>query len=284
MRAVAEGDDHARAVRCWVKNVVIGCGFCPWAKPAEDSQSIRVVTSTATTEEGVLADLLAEARSLSQSVSIEPLPGKATTTLLACPYVPDWADFDSFHVFYSTMLGNGDALVEEFGQKVVAFHPRCEASGRDLEEGDEVVVQGPDEDMFCGVVLEAAVGADEDGMELLAVELHGTLLESRSNEGGDMDLMGMQPFEDGPHAVCVRYSEVVWLLSRSSDRDDGALDLSKPSDCRSLIARSPRPVLHLLRTHDLDRVNDREGVFERNEQTVRQLGTEGVEELLRRCD
>lgn len=244
-----------------------------------------MATSAARTPDEVHADLLAEARQLlAAGSSDEPPPGESTTTLLVCPHVAEWAYFDEFHRFYSERLGNGDALMKEFGLKVVAFHPDCESSGQGLQAGDEVAVQGPDGALLMGTVLNAEAGTDEDGVDMLVVELVGTILEDREGADG-ADLLAVQPLPGGEQTERVRLSDVVWQLSSSSGREEGVLNLENPSDCRSLVARSPRPLLHLLRASDLAEVGDerREGVLARNELTVRELGVAGVEALIRAC-
>ncbi|CAK9041112.1 unnamed protein product, partial [Durusdinium trenchii] len=60
-------DQHSEVVKRWINELVIGQGFCPWAAPAKSAGSIRIASSQEATEEGVLGDLLSEARELQSS-------------------------------------------------------------------------------------------------------------------------------------------------------------------------------------------------------------------------
>ncbi|CAJ1451810.1 unnamed protein product [Effrenium voratum] len=117
LRAARE-DDHAVAVRNWLQKLVIGMNFCPWAKSVNEDNGIKVVTSLATTEDEVLSDLKREAAWL----PVGEAKTKPTTTLVVCPYV----DFAPFGDFFGEKLENGVLLEDEFGVKLVGFHPQYE--------------------------------------------------------------------------------------------------------------------------------------------------------------
>ncbi|CAE8612837.1 unnamed protein product [Polarella glacialis] len=288
--AVVSGDDHSMAVRRWLDSMVIGLGLCPWAQPADEAGSIRIVTSTATSTDGVLQDLLEEARRLSPGAGREQSAGPAgatNTTLLVCPLVEGWEDFDRFHEFYAEDLNNGNGLMAEYALKVVAFHPHCEAAGRSPVAGDEVALQGgPDGKLLLGVVLapqeeggdQLDTASQAVDQEQFSVRIEGIILDDESQGEGNPDLLAVQPLPGEPQIVEVRLNDIVWLLGQEANVDDA-------SECRSVIARAPRPVLHLLRLKDLAGVDDegRSTVYERNERQVREVGLEDLEEMLRRC-
>eukprot|EP00929_Paragymnodinium_shiwhaense_P006117 TRINITY_DN10896_c0_g1_i3.p1 TRINITY_DN10896_c0_g1~~TRINITY_DN10896_c0_g1_i3.p1 ORF type:complete len:309 (-),score=49.34 TRINITY_DN10896_c0_g1_i3:46-972(-) len=80
-RATTTGDEHAVAVESWMKELVIGHEFCPWARPAQTKGHIRIASSSALDEEEAYEDLLREAGELPGPIS-EPLTGEATTTVV----------------------------------------------------------------------------------------------------------------------------------------------------------------------------------------------------------
>jgi len=254
--AVLEGDTHACAVRRWLDEFVIGLSFCPWAKPVDEAGGIRIVTSTAETCKGVLETLRAEAERLPRGAAEE---GEATTTLIVCPGVGDFDDFEQFQIFFSEQLKEGNLFAQEFGLKVVAFHPGYDVYGMGVNAGDRVAVAGPDGEAVTGTVLDAAGGLHpDDGEELLDVR-----------------------FDDGEEYL-VRYSSMIGVIGGDGGTGDAA----------NLVSRAPRPTFHLLRVEDLDRAStmgdmgsgpEVMAVLERNERRAAELGIEGVEEILRRC-
>lgn len=235
---------------------VIGLRFCPWAKPVDEAGGIRVVTSTAETQEDVLEVLRTEAERLPQG---EANYGEATTTLIVFPDVPNFADFDEFQIFFSESLQEGNLFAEDFGLKIVAFHPDYALFGMGVEAGDRVAVAGPDGQAVTGTVLDEAGGLHpDDGEELLDVR-----------------------FDDGEEYL-VRYSSLVGVLGG----DEGC------GDAANLVSRAPRPTLHLLRLEDLDHASamgdmgtglNVQAVLERNVERATELGAEGMKEILRRC-
>ncbi|CAE8632493.1 unnamed protein product [Polarella glacialis] len=262
LTCVVEGDMHAASVRRWLDMFVIKENFCPWAKPARDRGSIRVVTSSATEPQGVLQDLLREAEMLPEKVEGEA--GQATTTLLVCPHVEEWVDFDQFYIFFSEQLDAGNALVEQFGMKVVAFHPNYSLYGLSVQVGDRVAVAGPDGTTVPGTVIAEDAGINpEDGEPLIEVR-----------------------FDDGEEFL-VRYSSIMGSMQEGDERpNDGS------SDSANLVSRAPRPTLHLLRIEDLDRAGAAgvlgagpavEAVLERNAERAAEIGFEGMEDILERC-
>jgi len=224
-RAVAENGPDAHAVRQWLDTIVIGLGLCPWAAPAADAGQVRIVTSTAKDELGVLADLRAEALRLPVG---QPRADAATTTLLACPRVAAWRSAAAFQAFYQERLANGYALAAR-GIYVVPFHP-CHG-GHVEGEAVELADAG------------AARASIPDG-------------------GGGRELLVGSPPAAGPSAAAAAEAA---------------------AEASALASRAPRPVLHLLRTIDLERACEDPGLRERNRRTAEALGVEGAARLLLRC-
>lgn len=216
VRAVVEGDAHSDAVRRWVDQFVIGLGFCPWAKPADEAGRIRVVTSTCTSESAVLSDLNSEALRVSGALPPacgETADGKPTTTLLVCPHVCGWDDFAPFHQFYVNQLANG-YLLASHDLYVVPFHPRFGEHGPAVIVGDVIELGGgPAGASVRATVVDAMAGFGEMGQQLAKVEV----------DGGGEHFISL-PAEGDPLA--------------------------------NITSRAPRPTLHLLRIDDLERADD----------------------------
>lgn len=248
VQAVTSNDSHTRAIEQWLKEFVIGMGFCPWAETASDAGGIRIVTSTGTSLDDVISDLVEEARML-RDASLDA----ATTTILVCPHVLAWANFSFFNAFYVWNLDNGFALAEDFGVKVVPFHPsytlKLEPA---IRVGESISIPTPDGHELRGKVLDEYIGPDESGETCFLVML-----------------------EDGKE-VSIRHAAIMGGT------------LGEGDSCKDLASRAPRPLLHLLRTGDLDRAVDEAGgnteeLLERNECRSLALGEAGLEELLARC-
>eukprot|EP00929_Paragymnodinium_shiwhaense_P123570 TRINITY_DN9759_c0_g1_i2.p1 TRINITY_DN9759_c0_g1~~TRINITY_DN9759_c0_g1_i2.p1 ORF type:complete len:321 (-),score=46.89 TRINITY_DN9759_c0_g1_i2:125-1003(-) len=174
LHAVVEGGPDVEAARHWLRRMIIGHNLCPWARPAEEDGAIRIVASDAKTPEAALADLKTEAEWL--AIGQAKSGPAARTTLLVCPEVQYWWDNEGFCETYADALQNGEALVEEYGFKVVAFHPGMQMAGTDMQPGDQIVVPGRQggEDMeLCGVVEEV----EDDGSGMIVVTLVGRLAD-----------------------------------------------------------------------------------------------------------
>ncbi|CAE6920034.1 argC [Symbiodinium natans] len=265
-----EGDVHSEAVQKWLDSMIIGLSFCPWAKPASEAGGIRIVTSMAKSPADALEDLKAEAARL------QGAPGTTATTvttLLVCPGVKPWEDFAEFNAFRETELGNGEALVKEFGCKVVCFHPHSRASDSyGLQEGDEIVIRREDGEQLCGTILSMAQG--EEGDSILRVQFYGKVDQGNAEDGE----FGMQPFADSEdHVDCVPEESVLQLLGREALQEEDA--------CRSILGRAPRIVLHLLRAADLEAVDNQKAfeTLERNEQVVESMGEEEFDRRVHEC-
>lgn len=268
--AVVEGDAHATAVQMWLDTMIIGMGLCPWAKPANEAGGIRIVTSSASTPQEVLEDLQREAKKL-QGWLPEPQAGSPVTTLLVCPSVEEWRDFENFDAFREEILLNGEVLTEEFQCKIVCFHPRQQASNiYGLNVGDEILVDVPGTGEFAGTVLEIL------GMEMKPPREIKTQFFGKVDQGEDGEMV-IEPFLDSDHIATISEDNVTQLLGREA--------LAPEDGCRSILGRAPRVVLHLLRSKDLEAVDDKKAfqALERNEEVVETLGLEGFDDLVKKC-
>jgi len=269
---VVQDDEHARAVREWVNEFVVGLTFCPWAKPVNQSGGIRIVTSSATSADDVMRDLTSEAKLLrhdSMDTGDEAISETITTTLVACPYVSEWRVFDDFHLFCSHVLEDGNYFAEDFNLKVVSFHPNYSLYGLQSSGGDRIAVAGPDGEPVFGTLI------DEDGGEHPDDGEH--CVEVR--------------FDDGQEFF-VRASSIIGVMSTSPETVPNEQEEGEQGDAVNLVSRAPRPVLHLLRVEDLDHARHAsqhgdgpniEVVLQQNERRAEELGITGVSDILRRC-
>ena len=110
------------ATRRWLETAVIGLNLCPFARAVHIRNQIRYTVSAATTSEALLADLIAELRTL-----VAAPPEEIETTLLIHPDVlADFLDYNDF-------LGVAEAAVAGLGLEgviqIASFHPRYQFAG-----------------------------------------------------------------------------------------------------------------------------------------------------------
>ena len=114
-----------RAMRHWLKSVVIDLNLCPFAGRELLANRVRFEVTDATTEEQLLLALELELELLDDDISIE-------TTLLIHPKVLE--DFQDYNQF----LNNADALLVEKKlegiYQIASFHPDYQFTG--TESGD----------------------------------------------------------------------------------------------------------------------------------------------------
>lgn len=100
--------------RAWLKQVVIGLNFCPFAKPVFDKEKIHYQVSTARALEDCLEDLIDEAERLDATPDIE-------TSLLIFPDALEAFDdfLDAVEIGDELMLAQGYEGVYQ----LASFHP-----------------------------------------------------------------------------------------------------------------------------------------------------------------
>jgi uncharacterized protein len=109
----------------WIKNVVIGCNFCPFAAKAVMQESIRFVVLDEATLQSSLERFAQEIAFLDQSKTVE-------TTLMIFPN--HFADFEA----YLDLVELAEDLVDDQGYsgvyQVASFHPKyCFAGSHDQD-------------------------------------------------------------------------------------------------------------------------------------------------------
>eukprot|EP00435_Cladocopium_sp_Y103_P034576 s1155_g8.t4 len=155
---------HTQAIQRWVREVIIGYNFCPYAQPTASNGHIRVVTSNAEAPEEILPDLDAEAARLPSGSLKDLAEGEPATTLVVCPHVKAWQSFESFQEFYQGQLMNGYFFAEK-DIYMVSFHPQY-GKGRTIETGD--VIEVGDQQ---AIVRDGAAGFSESGNPVAMVQL-----------------------------------------------------------------------------------------------------------------
>ena len=124
------------ATRNWLEKAVIGLDLCPFARTVYMRDQVRFVVSEAETPEALLADLVGELRTLSETD-----PEAIDTTLLIHPWVlEDFLDYNDF-------LDVAEAAVAELGLEgeiqVASFHPRYQFAGTEPDDVENYTNRSP---------------------------------------------------------------------------------------------------------------------------------------------
>ncbi len=122
---MTNGTDIVASTRCWVRNVVIGHNFCPFARKPFEAGEVLVSVSEARTLEDALHDLIAECQRLDAEEAIE-------TTLLV--FANAFERFDDF----LDLIELGEQLLAMQGYEGVYqlahFHPDYLFEGADEDD------------------------------------------------------------------------------------------------------------------------------------------------------
>lgn len=119
----------ARGTMNWVRRIVIEKRLCPFAEPAVDSDTVRLVVSKAACESTARNVLYDEVRLLMNAD-----PHKITTTLIVLPWFAA-TDFPRFHAFASNIeceISEDVDLVDAV--LIAAFHPTHCYHGMDEDD------------------------------------------------------------------------------------------------------------------------------------------------------
>lgn len=130
------GDLASEQVSCWVEQLVVGEGLCPFAaRPMREGQ-VRITSSGAMTDEDVLRDVLAE---LEHLLVVDA--SVIETSLLVVPNA--LADFDD----YLDMLARLEAAIEELGLEdqlqLASFHPDYRFAGEPADSPGNFTNRSP---------------------------------------------------------------------------------------------------------------------------------------------
>lgn len=123
----APDDEVVAATRAWLQRAVIGLNLCPFAKTVHVKNQIRYAVSAAQTPEDLLADLVAELRTLQVAD-----PSEIDTTLLVHPRVlSDFLDYNDFLELAETAVAD-EGLEGEI--QIASFHPHYQFAGTRPED------------------------------------------------------------------------------------------------------------------------------------------------------
>ncbi|HEV2852135.1 MAG TPA: DUF1415 domain-containing protein [Thermoanaerobaculia bacterium] len=124
------------ATRAWLEKAVIGLDLCPFARAVYARDQVRFVVSEAETPEDLLADLIRELQTLSETDS-----ETVDTTLLIHPRVlEDFLDYNDF-------LDVAEAAVAELGLEgelqVASFHPQYQFADTEPDDVENYTNRSP---------------------------------------------------------------------------------------------------------------------------------------------
>ena len=132
----ARTEEILAATRAWLEKAVIGLDLCPFARTVYVRDQVRFLVSEAETPEDLLADLVSELRTLSETD-----PEVIDTTLLIHPWVlEDFLDYNDF-------LDVAEAAVAELGLEgeiqVASFHPQYQFADTEPEDVENYTNRSP---------------------------------------------------------------------------------------------------------------------------------------------
>ena len=125
-----------QATQAWLERAVIGLNLCPFAKAVHGKGQIRWVESTATQPRELLADLVAELKTLAAAD-----PEKIDTTMLVCPHA--LADFLDFNDFLDVAEGALEDLQLDGTLQIASFHPQFQFEGSAPDDAGNLSNRAP---------------------------------------------------------------------------------------------------------------------------------------------
>jgi len=129
-------DKAEREIRAWLDTFVIGLDLCPFARPLQHSDKLRICVSDARTDGELHRAFLGELDLLQTKSDVE-----IATTLLAFPH--RLSEFDDFLGF----LHESQKLIESAGLEGViqlaSFHPRYQFEGTEPDAAENYSNRSP---------------------------------------------------------------------------------------------------------------------------------------------
>jgi len=123
-----------RVTRQWLEEVVIGLNLCPFARKELVNDRVRLVASSADSEEALLEALQSELRFLDEHPEVE-------TTLLIHPEV--LAVFDDYNEFLAAADGLLELLELDGVYQVASFHPDYRFAGTGAGDAENYTNRSP---------------------------------------------------------------------------------------------------------------------------------------------
>ncbi|CAJ1951766.1 unnamed protein product [Cylindrotheca closterium] len=271
-RVLAKTTNHhphqfAQHVQRWVHQVPIGLGLCPWAGKSHGTGNLRYVSCFSKQPEQVMELVYSEMETL---VAVDD-SSKYSTTLLICPFVKEWKEFDNFEKFVTngclvasnTEVEEQDKEIRRYEQKrqhfqnkitLVPFHPTF-LRWRGLPEG-----------MSIGTVVESHWGMVGSKSSTKA---SATIIETENKVFGKQKVK-IRFHEEIEGRRSEQYVPIDWILP------NGELGPPLPDNA---MHRAPYPTIHLISNQDLASLSIRDisRVKRKNAQRMMKLGWSGLE-------
>ncbi|MFT6907850.1 MAG: hypothetical protein ACJAS1_004537 [Oleiphilaceae bacterium] len=120
----------------WLKTIVIGLNFCPFARKPFESNCVRIVCEEYTQEDAILELVLLELNKLEETKASE-----IETTLIVLPKAyPDFHDFNSL-VFVLNNVLELEGFEGIF--QIASFHPAYQFAGTDTDDIENYTNRAP---------------------------------------------------------------------------------------------------------------------------------------------
>ncbi len=262
---------YERDVRAWVLKVPIGLGLCPWAGASAKRGLLRIASCKNDTPAEVTQVLENEIRLLIEGNSKAAIPRPSlSTTLLVCPHVKNWMEFQPFDDFIRTQPSE---MMDQV--TLVAFHPKF-IRWHALPDG-------------------IGIGS--------IVKSHWGIFGKKSAHTATATIIDTNNKAFGLRKVKVRFHDVDLLSSGGVNNRNHEqfvptdwLDFSTNMDCAlpstttstqsqlpdNIMHRSPYPTIHIIVNQDLALlcIRDVSRVKRLNSLRMAKLGWEGLERIM----
>ena len=265
-------NEYEREVRAWVLKVPIGLGLCPWAGTSAKRGLLRIASCESDTPAEVTQALRNEIRLLIEAETPRP---SLSTTLLVCPCVKTWMEFQPFDDFIRTQPSE---MMDQV--TLVAFHPkfmRWHALPDGIGIGSTVqshwgIFGKKSAHTSTATIVETTNKAF--GLRKVKVRFHDVdLLCGGVNNRNQEQFVPADWIDFSTNMDCA-------LLSSSSSSTTATLKQLQLPD--NIMHRSPYPTIHIIVNQDLALlcIRDVSRVKRLNSQRMAKIGWEGLEHIL----
>ena len=269
---------YAREVRKWAMKIPVGLGLCPWAGTATKRGLLRITTCDGDTPTAVSHVLEHEIKLLIDNCG-GTTPPPLSTTLLVCPHVTTWVEFQPFDDFLQSIGKNNNKCMLPSGMTdlvtLVAFHPkflRWHALPDDIGIGSTVqshwgTFGKKSVQTATATIIETnniAFGLRKVKVRFHNVDLFGSGVDNRNQE---------------------QFVPTDWI--HASNEGCAPLPLSTRTQLPdNIMHQSPYPTIHVIVNQDLASlcIRDVSRVKRLNAQRMTKLGWEGLERILGKGD
>jgi hypothetical protein len=127
---------YQQSVINWLKTIVIGLNFCPFARKPFESNCVRIVCEEVIEEDAILELVLAELIKLEDTTASE-----IETTLIVLPKA--YQDFNDFNGLLYVL--NNVLELEGFEGifQIASFHPSYQFAGTDIDDVENFTNRAP---------------------------------------------------------------------------------------------------------------------------------------------